>query len=123
AFAAGQIDAVGVFAPFTTQALTRPGSHALFTSAAHPGAIPDHLALSRAVVNERPEDVQKIVEAWFKTLDYIAANREEALEIMARRAGVSVEDYISYEAGTTIFSVEDNLTAFGDREDFTSLGY
>src|SRR5829696_6478788 len=43
AFASGRLDAVGAFAPFTTQALARSGSKALTTSADFPGAIPDHL--------------------------------------------------------------------------------
>src|SRR2546427_153042 len=43
AFAAGQVDAVGAFAPFTTTALARPGSRAVATSAQFAGAIPDHL--------------------------------------------------------------------------------
>lgn len=123
AFASGQLDAVGVFAPFTTQALTLEGSHTLFTSADFPGAIPDHLALSRELVEERPEDVQKIVDAWFMTLEFMEANPDEATAIMAERAGVSVEDYATYDAGTTIFSVEDNLEAFEDGDDFSSLSF
>ena len=123
AFASGQLDAVGVFAPFTTQALIREGSHVLFTSADFPGAIPDHLTLSREVVETRPDDVQKIVEAWFRTLEYIEANPEEAIAIMAERAGVTPEEYAQYDAGTTIFSVQENLAAFEDGDDFTSLQF
>ncbi|HWO93381.1 MAG TPA: ABC transporter substrate-binding protein [Dehalococcoidia bacterium] len=122
-FAAGQLDAVGVFAPFTTRALEREGAHALFTSADFPGSIPDHLVLSRELVESRPDDVQKLVEAWFRTLEYIEENPDEALEIMAERAGVSVEDYRSYEEGTTIFSAEQNLEAFAPGDDFTSLQF
>ena len=48
AFATGQMDGVGVFAPFTTQALQREGSHVLFTSADFPGAIPDLATQARA---------------------------------------------------------------------------
>ena len=123
AFAAGQLDAVGVFAPFTTAALTLEGSHTLFTSAEFPGSIPDHLALSRELVEARPADVQKIIDAWFMTLDYIAANPDEAMAMMAERASVSIEDYASYNEGTTIFSVEDNLEAFTEGDDFTSLSF
>src|SRR5690349_12278866 len=43
AFAAGKVDAVGAFAPFTTTALALPGSKAVAASADFPGAIPDHL--------------------------------------------------------------------------------
>lgn len=123
AFASGQLDAVGVFAPFTTQALLREGSSTLFTSADFPGSIPDHLALSREVVDSRPDDVQKIIDAWFLTLDYIEANPDEAVAIMAERAGVTVEEYAEYDAGTTLFSVEDNLEAFAPGDDFTSLQF
>jgi len=123
AFATGQMDGVGVFAPFTTQALQREGSHVLFTSADFPGAIPDHLALSRELIESRPEDVQKIITAWFLTLDYIDEHRDEALAIMAEQAGVSVADYETYDAGTTLFSIEDNLKAFEPGDDYTSLQY
>src|SRR5215831_11563332 len=58
AFAAGQVDAVGAFAPFTTTALQRPGSRAIATSAEFPGAIPDHLVVNSTLVQARPNDIQ-----------------------------------------------------------------
>ena len=54
AFAAGQVDAVGAFAPFITTALARPGSRAVATSAQFPGAIPDHLVVSAAAGQGSP---------------------------------------------------------------------
>jgi NitT/TauT family transport system substrate-binding protein len=123
AFSAGQLDAVGVFAPFTTVALGRAGSKTLFTSADFPGSIPDHLAVSGALVEERPEAVQRIINAWYMTLDYINNNPAEAVAIMAERAGVSVEDYEEYDAGTTLFSVADAVAAYSPGEDFTHLDF
>lgn len=123
AFVAGQVDVVGVFAPFTTRALEREGSRELFSSADFPGAVPDHLVVSRQMVEERPEQVQAMVNTWFDTLDYIEENPEEAYAIMAERAGVTVEEYRDYDDGTTIFSLEDNLEAFAPGEDMTSLVY
>jgi NitT/TauT family transport system substrate-binding protein len=112
AFASGRLDGVGAFAPFTTQALTRPGSKALATSADFPGSIPDHLVFARDFVSSRPGDVQKLIDAWFDTLDFLKANATEATAIMAKMAGVSVDDYRSYDTGTTMFSLEDNVVAF-----------
>lgn len=123
AFVAGKVDAVGVFAPFTTQALKLAGSKELFSSKEFPGAIPDHLAVSRKLVNERPQDVQALVDSWFATLEYIKANKDKANEIMAKRANVSVAEYKEYDAGTKIFSLEDNLKAFSPGNDMTSLKY
>lgn len=121
AFVAGQVDAVGVFAPFTTKALERPGSKALFSSKDFPGAIPDHLVVSRKLINERSQDVQGLVNTWFDTLTFIQANKEKAYEIMAKRAGVTVAEYKEYDAGTKIFTLEENLKAFQPGSDTTSL--
>lgn len=123
AFVAGQVDAVGVFAPFTTKALELPGSKELFSSRDFPGAIPDHLVVNRQLIKERPQDVQALVNTWFETLDYIKANPEKSNEIMAKRAGVTVDEYKKYAEGTKIFSVEDNLQAFSSNSDIVSLKY
>jgi NitT/TauT family transport system substrate-binding protein len=120
-FAGGEFDAVGVFAPFTVQALERAGSHVLFDSSDFPGTIPDFLVLDPAIVQERPDDVQKIVEAWYTTLDFIEENPDEAVEIMAERAEVSVEEYESFADGTRIFSAEEALASMTEDGD-TDLG-
>src|SRR6266516_809201 len=112
AFAAGQVDAVGVFAPFTTTALGLKGSKAIATSKDFPGAIPDHLVFGADFVKAHGDQVQAIVKTWFETLAWIKANKDEAIGIMAKRAGVTVEDYKSYDAGTTIFTRQQNLDAF-----------
>ncbi|MFC3895396.1 ABC transporter substrate-binding protein [Lentzea rhizosphaerae] len=112
AFVAGKVDAVGAFAPFTTTALQRPGSRTIATSAEFPGAIPDHLVVSGAFAKNRPEAAQALVNTWFDTLDWIKQNNSQAVEIMAKRGGVSAEDYRSYDAGTTIFTLRQNLDAF-----------
>lgn len=112
AFAAGKVDACAVFAPFTTEAMKTDLGHVIASSKEFPGAIPDHLALNPTLVKTRPDDVAKIVATWFDTLAYIDANRDEAVAIMAKRAGVSVADYELYDAGTHIFSLKENLVAF-----------
>ena len=54
AFAGGEFDCVGVFAPFWLTALEREGSHVLFSSADFPGAIPDHIVATARLVDEQP---------------------------------------------------------------------
>lgn len=121
-FAGGEFDAVGVFAPFTLQALERPGSHVLFDSADYPGTIPDHLVVDGALVDERPDDVALLVEAWYATLDWIEANPDEALEIMADAAELTPEEYASFESGTNLFTAEEALAAFEGEEAPEGLG-
>ncbi|AFZ55264.1 ABC transporter substrate-binding protein [Cyanobacterium aponinum UTEX 3222] len=123
AFVAGQVDAVAVFAPFTTQALTRPNSKELFSSKDFPGSISDHLVFTRKFVEENPEQVQAMVDSWFATMDYIQANPDQANEIMAQRAGVSVDEYEEYAGGTKLFTIEENLEAFTPGDTMKSLYY
>jgi NitT/TauT family transport system substrate-binding protein len=123
AFAAGKVDAVGAFAPFTTTALARPGSKAVSTSADFPGAIPDHLVFTSDYLAGHKTQVQAVVRTWFDTLAWIKANKAEADAIMAKKAGVSVADYQSYDAGTTIFDRAKNLEAFDPGTDARHLDY
>jgi NitT/TauT family transport system substrate-binding protein len=123
AFVAGKVDAVGVFAPFTTKALERRGSKELFSSKDFPGAIPDHLVVSRKLIETRSPDVQALVNTWFDTLNFIRTNRDKAYENMAKRAGVKVDEYKEYDAGTKIFSIAENLQAFTPGNDMKSLPY
>jgi NitT/TauT family transport system substrate-binding protein len=123
AFKTGQVDAVGAFAPFTTTALERPGSTAIATSKDFPGAIPDHLVFGSDFVAKHPTEVQKVVQTWFDTLKWISENKDKAVAIMAAKGGVSAADYASYDAGTTIFTREQNLAAFTPGGDPTHLDY
>ncbi|WP_212735396.1 ABC transporter substrate-binding protein [Herbidospora galbida] len=112
AFVAGQVDAVGAFAPFTSTALEREGSAAISTSADFPGAIPDHLVVTRDLLSRDEKAVQGLVNTWFDTIEWIGANRAKAVEIMAKRGGVTPAEYETYDKGTTIFTLDQNRTAF-----------
>ncbi len=121
AFAAGQADAVGAFPPFWSIALEREGSKELITSNDFPGAIPDLLVMSQKIVDERPDDVQAIVNTWFDILDFMEENPERADEIIAERAGVSAEELQELKSGTRMFTIEDNLEAFSDGEEIKHM--
>lgn len=121
AFAAGQVDAVGAFPPFWLTALEREGSKELVTSADFPGAIPDLLVMSKTIIDERPEDVQAIVNTWFDVLAFMEENPDKADEIMAKRAGVSIEEFQQLKVGTRFFTIEDNLEAFSEGEGMTYM--
>jgi NitT/TauT family transport system substrate-binding protein len=112
AFANGQIDAVGVFAPFTLQALKRPGSHVLFSSKDFPGTISDHLVVTPKLIKDRRADVQKLVNAWYDTLDFIKANSAEATAIMAGHAQLSPAEYGQLAEGTKLFSPADAIKGY-----------
>ena len=122
-FAAGQVDAVGAFPPFWLTALKREGAKEIISSKAFPGAIPDLLVVTENLINEHPAQVQALVDTWFDILDFMSSNRERADQIMARRAGVSDEEFQLFKAGTKIFTIEENLEAFSQGNSMKSLPY
>jgi NitT/TauT family transport system substrate-binding protein len=76
---------------------------------------------TRQFVEQNPEQVQAMVDSWFATLDYIKTNTSQAYEIMSNRAGVTLEEYKDYADGTKLFTIEENLRAFQEGNDMTSL--
>ncbi len=123
AFLAGQVDAVGAFPPFWLTALEREGAKEIISSKAFPGAIPDLLVVTQELVDRQPEQVQSLVEVWFDILDFIDQHPQEANQIMANKAGVNGEEFELFQAGTKMFTIEDNLRAFERRNDMSSLYY
>ncbi len=123
AFVAGQVDAVAVFAPFTTQALKLKGSRELFSSKDFPGSISDHLVVNRKFLDAHPERVQALVDSWFATLDQLKKDPQGSIAIMSKRGGVTPAEYQAYAGGTKIFTLEENLKAFKSGNDMNSLPY
>ncbi|MFN7229444.1 MAG: ABC transporter substrate-binding protein [Synechococcaceae cyanobacterium] len=123
AFAAGQVDAAAVYAPFTTQALKRAGSKVLTSSREHPGAISDLLVCRREFVEKNPQAIQKVVNAWFATLQQIKADPAATLPILVQRSGVSEQEFKAYDAGTTIQTLEQNRANFKPGTTMISLPF
>ena len=123
AFATGQVDAVGAFPPFWLTALKRKGSKELITSKEFPGAIPDLLVVTQKLIDERPDQVQALINTWFDVLDFMAKNPAKADEIMAKRADVTVEELQLFKDGTKMFSLEENLEAFSDGESMKHMPF
>ncbi|MFM7753306.1 MAG: ABC transporter substrate-binding protein [Cyanobium sp.] len=123
AFAAGQVEAAAVYAPFTTQAIKRPGSRVLTSSREHPGAISDLLVCRREFVEKNPEAIQQVVNAWFATLRMMKDDPATTLPILVQRSGVSEAEFKVYDAGTTIQTLAENRTNFKPGTTMTSLPF
>jgi NitT/TauT family transport system substrate-binding protein len=123
AFAAGKVDAAAVYAPFTTQALKRSGSKVLTSSREHPGAISDLLVCRRDFVEQNPEAIQKVVNAWFATLQLMKDDPAATLPILVQRSGVSEQEFKEYDAGTTIQTLAENRANFKPGTTMTSLPF
>ena len=117
-----RVDAAVVWEPSLTKILTDvKGSKKIFSSLDVPGAIPDLLTIKSEIVEKRPADVQKIVNAWYEAIDWWKKNPDEAVKIMAKRTDTPIADYQSFVKGTRIFSASQSLAAMQKSAAPTSL--
>jgi NitT/TauT family transport system substrate-binding protein len=89
----GRIDAFVSYSPFSVNVLKDSRYHTIFSSAEIPFEIIDTVAIASSVLEQHPHLVASIHQAWQMALDYSAHHPDEAHEIMARREGISVEDF------------------------------
>ena len=123
AFLIGEVDAVGAFPPFWSIALEREGSKELVSSKDFPGAIPDLLVVTQELIDEKPDQVQGLVNTWFDILDFMAKYPDKSDEILAKRAGVSVEELQQFKEGTKFFTIEDNIEAFSPGDSMKHMSF
>jgi NitT/TauT family transport system substrate-binding protein len=123
AFISGNVDASVLWEPFQTIAVNEGKGKVLYSSKETPGLIPDLLVFREETVEERPEDIQKIIDAWFDALAYFEENQQESIALMAAKADTTPEDFKLGLDSVKIFSVEDNMEAFKEAEDTKSLSY
>ncbi len=110
AFMSGQVDAAIMWEPELSEALdTVEGAHALVTSADYPETILDSLVVNTSYAEEHPEIVEAVADAWYKAVDFMNENPEEAYEMMASGfEEVTAEDIAGDVEGLEFFGREDN---------------
>ncbi|MBQ8307096.1 MAG: ABC transporter substrate-binding protein [Blautia sp.] len=112
AFMGGSVDAAIMWEPELSEALDSvEGAHALVTSADYPETILDSLVVNTAYAEEHPEIVDAVAEAWYKAVDYMRENPEEAYEMMAGGfEEVTAEDVAADVEGLEFYGREENAS-------------
>ena len=110
AFMSGNVDAAIMWEPELSEALDSvEGAHALVTSADYPETILDSLVVNASYAQEHPEVVEAVAEAWYKAVDYLNENPDEAYEMMAGGfEEVTAEDIAGDVEGLEFFGRAEN---------------
>ena len=110
AFMSGNVDAAIMWEPELSEALDSvEGAHALVTSADYPETILDSLVVNASYAQEHPEVVEAVAEAWYKAVDYLNENPDEAYEMMAGGfEEVTAEDIAGDVEGLEFFGRVEN---------------
>lgn len=113
AFVAKQFDIVATYEPYLSiSAEKREGAKVLYSSADVPGLIVDWLFANEALVKEKPEVLASISKGWFKALEFIESNPDEAYKLMGDAFGVPKQEMIDFKSGISWLNLEDNKMMF-----------
>ncbi|MCC6532354.1 MAG: ABC transporter substrate-binding protein [Burkholderiales bacterium] len=112
AFEKGRVDGAVTFDPYRTQLLAS-GAATLFDSTRMPGEIVDLIAVRDSVLEDRPKAVQSLLRGWFKALDYLQRDPQDAARRMSVRQQTSGEQFLQSLRGLHIPSREENLRMIG----------
>jgi len=116
--ASGDVDAIGAWQPNAGQALKAvAGSKAIFTSQNLPGLIYDLVCVSPKSLAQRRADWVKVVKVWNKIETFVTdpAHKDEAVKIMAGRAGVPADEYAKFLPGTRFLSPAEAMAVYDEK--------
>ena len=116
AFVGGKVDAAVTWEPWLSNAKKTDFGKVLVSSEETPGIIVDSLSFRRDFYEKYPKTVQKIVNAWFKAVDYCKTNPDDANQIMADAMGMSKEEFEATLPTVKYYNREDNKTYFNDKK-------
>lgn len=122
--ASGDVSAIVAWQPNSGQALKQvAGSKAIYSSADEPGLIYDVLAVSPSSLAAKRDDWSKVIDVWYKVVEYInnPETQADALSILAARVGLTAEEYAPLLAGTRLLTLDEAKKVFAKSDGFSSL--
>ena len=123
--ASGEVDAIVAWQPNSSQSLQMvPGATAIYSSANDQGLIYDTLAIAPESLDQYPDQWGKVIEVWYRIVDFIndPATSAAAVEIMAARVGVAPDKYAQFMKGTRLLAKAEAMARYSATEDLGSLG-
>ncbi len=116
AFVAKQVDAAVTWEPALSLGANSAHGKLLASSAETPGVIVDVLAVTGETAAAKADDLKAFARAWYKALDYLAANPDDSYVLMAKGVGGWIEKPEDFKAAATGIKYLDkpaNATLFG----------
>ncbi len=115
-FVAGGVDAAETWEPWLGKAKAMPNAKVLLSSADKPGRIVDVLYMNRKTIQDRGDDVVKLVQAMGEATDWYATNKAEGDAIMAKFWKLSPQEQTDTVSGMRFMTLAQNREFFGTSE-------
>ena len=110
------VDVVQCYPPVSSALLARDDTHVLFNSTLIPDAIADILAADADFVTEHPDKLAAILRAYARARKFYLKHPGAAVEIMARRTGMTATEFEAGLAGVSLVHPDESADSAGDLE-------
>ena len=117
AFLSGKVDAACLWEPSLSKALGKEGSKLLISSKDTPGLIPDVLVANKDMVENGKEDIEKVINAYYDSMEFYAKNKDKAIADLAKGAGISNDEMKVAMSGSKLFTMKDSIDAMDKKQD------
>lgn len=116
ALISGKIDAGHTWDPTLSQSISA-GYNIICTAGDLPGIITDTLVFHDSVIQDRPEDIQAVVNSLNQAVSYLQNNPKEGIKIISTSLDISEDELSNGLNGIYLLNVDENLDALtGDHE-------
>ena len=116
----GNIDAGHTWDP-TKQLALDNGYEIICTAGDLPGIITDVLSFNSDMIDERPQEIQAIVQSMIDAKKYYEENPSESIEIMAKHLEISPDDLSRGYSGIHLLSYDENIKSLTGNDETRSL--
>ena len=107
ALAEGSVDAAAIFQPYSLKAARQARAKVLFDSRRIPGEIFDVLAVEPAFYRQNRDLLVRLLRAWEAAHRLRQTSPAEAVPLMARREGLTAEEFSRAEQGLVYLPLEE----------------
>ena len=109
---AGTVDAAVSYEPFISPALAAGTTHVVYSSKDAPGLIADLLTFRTDFLNAHPNEIHRLLQAYFKAFAFWKEHPNEAHAIVAKELHDTPENIAAQYAGVKVLDEAENATAF-----------
>jgi len=112
----GEVSGAFTYEPYLSMAKNESNGNVLFTTADLPDYMVDVLVVRENALENREDEFKKIVEAWYKAVDYIKENPDKSFELMAKNENMSKENFESFFNSFKFYSANEAKDIMDSKE-------
>jgi len=111
-FKNGRLDAIVTYPPTSITSQHDMNTNVLFSTSEIPDEVVDVMAIDESIIQQRPDDIKKLLRVYHRAMTYAQQNPEESYAIMADREGITPQEFKNSFDGIRLVSQAEQTDFF-----------